>query len=655
MKRLVQYSVVCWILLCTLILPTSIDAQTNQGALEVPMQYTFPQSVVQQTTPQTYYFQIAETTTVQDATLQLDVQTSPSVLPEQAYLTVSFNGVPVTSQRLTPGKHETFTVQLPNQLFQTHNNLQISGFLKSTTLTCEPTDEVNWFVLSDATKLTYTSKTQQPTIAQWFLQTQHDEQQFSIAMPEAATPFNSTQLVNLVAVIEQRAKQAGIQADITQTTYKNAKKNRPVIYIGTMEQLNQQFTNAFTKEEQAMYTQNGGMKWIQSNGQWQLCVMTHDESQITTLNEMLSYPDTLAQLQTTAVTLTDLAPHTFESFQSSGTFANLKYDTMTQTGTGTHTFQYFVPVPQSQVASDATLQFAYDISNTIDFERSFVQVKINGEIVETQPIIHTNTTERIYLDVDIPNDIAMQGAWNISVSFELYTPVMSCDMLTNTGAYVRMEPNESTYDMKLSERSVPTIQTSAALMQDEQGRLSGTITIDDTYRTTVDLIPFIQQIASQSRGIDYVNVVETPSQGEAMNRGVFITTPTQTTAIAVSQTMPYQLAEDGTIIGQADFVQVTDILGQIQVNDNIMLVAAPTEQQVQALFTRYRTQAYDVHATSVLVHQDQVVQQYENTQAKHTQQRTFNAQIGIPVIITGCIGVSVCIWIGLTYKKKQQS
>lgn len=51
MKRLVQYSVVCWILLCTLILPTSIDAQTKQGALEVPMQYTFPQSVVQQTTP----------------------------------------------------------------------------------------------------------------------------------------------------------------------------------------------------------------------------------------------------------------------------------------------------------------------------------------------------------------------------------------------------------------------------------------------------------------------------------------------------------------------------------------------------------------------------------------------------------------------------
>ncbi|MGL6009497.1 MAG: cellulose biosynthesis cyclic di-GMP-binding regulatory protein BcsB, partial [Culicoidibacterales bacterium] len=123
--------------------------ETKPPLIKKAISYDFEGESVYGTNPLVHTFNLSDPTQVSDFHLKLKFQSSPTLLKDKAFITVFFNDQVITSQKVNIDGETTIDLKIPANYAKSTNTLVVQGFLKSTDLVCELTDEINWMVAQE--------------------------------------------------------------------------------------------------------------------------------------------------------------------------------------------------------------------------------------------------------------------------------------------------------------------------------------------------------------------------------------------------------------------------------------------------------------------------------------------------------------------------
>ncbi|MGL4623523.1 MAG: cellulose biosynthesis cyclic di-GMP-binding regulatory protein BcsB [Culicoidibacterales bacterium] len=643
MKIFWKYSSLMIFILClmTLLPLNRVQAQTERG-IEKTYNYALAEQTLYSQQPITIPVTIPQRAQINQMSLQLNFQTSPTLLPERAFYTVAINGEPLTSGRLNIGKTTTVKLEIPVAKLKQDNVITISGFLKSTELVCEPTDEINWAVLTSDSALTY-KLVMQPEIAQWLQQVTAPSGEVALVVPKEMTAFNYEQLVNITSVIEQRQRKLGQDVDFKIVEAGKAKQSQPVVVIGTLEQIQEQFPTVFAnqKDQHQRFAENGGIHYQLIGEQWYLFLSSETPEQLKLLIETLAFSDVTEQIQQSSYHLQPLAPRAMEPMALQGSFADYGYETQKVQGIGEQTLNYYVTSPLRQEVKQAAFTFAVRSSELVSQADSFVEIRVNNRTLRTV-YLEPNVDEQL-ITVELPEDLAAQGQWAIQLRFQLTVASSNCETSPHNQAWAEVSASESTYDLTTQPRTNYFVGIAAGVLQNETGQAAGMIQVEPESVHLEDFVQFVTTLTGAANGVAYLQVETTIT--EASETGLIIGQPTTAALQTYTQNTFFPLTTDGKIVNQTEFVQVATDLGQIQFvqEQPLVIVSAQTPAEMQNIIQAYRRETLPQQAASLLFENDRVVQQAEadiNT-AGAEKFEALQWEAILPIILTSLIGIVI--------------
>ncbi|MGL5916303.1 MAG: cellulose biosynthesis cyclic di-GMP-binding regulatory protein BcsB, partial [Culicoidibacterales bacterium] len=628
--------------------------ETKPPLIKKAISYDFEGESVYGTNPLVHTFNLSDPTQVSDFHLKLKFQSSPTLLKDKAFITVFFNDQVITSQKVNIDGETTIDLKIPANYAKSTNTLVVQGFLKSTDLVCELTDEINWMVAQEGSELTYTQESE-PQIAQWFTQMQDENQAFHVAIPEEMTDLNYEQLANTIAIVAQAQQQVGQTPNIEVVSSKEMDKEKNYILIGTRTQIEEMSEKSMVNvDSRKELTESGGIAYTLIENQWQLALMTENETQLRMLLNTLEFSDIYKQIQTSNYVLQEVEPRANQGISQAAPLSELGYENTRVVGHGDQIVNFFIPTPLRQEVTAANFTFAYRSSEQIDLQQSFIEVMVNDTVMRTVPLVASEKVQ--FIDIALPKLIAEQGVWNVQLRFHLERLNPSCETSAQDDLWAEVMSDESLYEYESQTRSQYNFATSAGILQNDRGETYGEVAMNPEVITIQQFSNLMIELTKVSHGVDYLFVQTEIS--ENFVDGIVIDSPQNEVMQTLTQETHFPVDAESKVTDQDKFIQISTILGQIQFQKEkpVMLLVSDSQEQTGEIIDDIKTQVIAQNAESVLfdgVEQVKIVQSQEPIEK--LERESLDWQIVIPVIATVAIlGIGATFLILRVYRKRAE-
>lgn len=548
-------------------------------------------------------FYIADNMDVSDFNISLKIKPSPTLVGDLSSISVLLNGLEIDSLLIKDlDSSEPLIIKVPaTSIHKGQNTLSIKGFLKSTRERCEINPDINWLIIEKDSyfKFDYL-RTPGKYLNDIFDSTYYFdglEGQINIIVADKLAEENYSQISSLSALLGWVNKNKGEDLKIKTLRYSEIEGlAKESIIIGTPDQLKSLDESLFTDKIWEAGAKQGLIALRQIANKRHFIIMTSNNDQLGVLNQTLGKKSSLAQMKTETYILDENKMVKNKEFNTNPSLKELGYETVSQVGNGIKDFNYYFTIPASKTLTDDNkLSFAYNYSSLSDLDEAYVIASINGEKFLTKELSKESTKGT--LEFSIPEQYYDYTGFNINLSFNLKPNVENCVTQTFENVWIRIDSDNSRFDLDLKNRQEYTLLSSYGLLQNEDGYLDGNISLDNLNEISLDNISnFSSHIGRLSQGINglYIN----PISDDDRNGGVV-----------------WSIQGNLEVPG-GDFIQNNKSLGSISISpsNNKLLIKGTNREQLNKTIESY---PHVINRDRMLILQDGKVIEYAKLDESH--------------------------------------
>lgn len=539
-------------------------------------------------------FYISDSMEISQFTMDLKLKKSPTLIGDLSSLSVLVNNIPVHSINMDSlDESGVLKINIPNNLIQNgRNSIIIKGFLKSTRDKCEFNPDINWIIIEKDSYFSFKSiRRDSKYINNIFENTYYPDGLrgfVQLAIPEKTNGENYNQIASISSLIGYIHRDKEVDLRIKPMRYSDLNKtNRESIIIGNPDQIKSFNKDLFSEEEWKHAKSNGFIGLREIGDRSHFLLITSNNTQLETLIGILQDKVSLSQIEDINYILDESKIVNRPDFITKSTFKNLGYETFSQSGSGMKEFNYYLTIPANQtLTKDNKFIFNYNYSPLLENEDAFVTVEINDNKLLSKEILTDSDKGR--LEFSIPEKYFDSIGFNISLKFNLAPEDDNCITNNYEDLWVKVDSEDSYYDLQLEDRSEYSLLNAQGLFQDANGFIEGNINIDDYKNLSFNSIcNFSSYLGQVSQG---VNKLTLNSGDKAIDgKGAIIGLNFNPLIQSERDNIQIPPSENGEFINKDLFIQNTDNLGLIGISldNNKLIITANNEKELNLTIQEY--------------------------------------------------------------------
>ncbi len=600
-------------------------------------------------------FYIPQNMSCNNLVVSLKIKPSQTLIKEISSISILVNNTKVYSVTLNKiNVSGILTVRIPDYLiYKGKNSIVIKGFLKSTREKCEINNDINWVILDKTSSFSFSyTRNDSTDISNIFDDTYYSsgsDGEVDIALPNNLVEGNYSHISSLSAMIGFMHKNKETDVKIKTLKYSDLHNiKRETIVIGTVEQI-KAFNNELLTQKQWEDAERSGYIAIRKIGtKNHFILITSNDTQMETLCRILQIKSSLSQLKGKDYVLNNNKIVSEKKFNTSPTLNSLGYPNTSQIGNGTKEFNYYFTIPANKTLTEKNkVTFVFNYSSLIDYKNAYVTVAISGENLLSKSLAKDRIQDK--LEFTIPEKYFNYVGFNISLRFNLRPDVENCTAQSHDNIWIEIDSLKSNFKLELRERTNYSLLNSQGLLQDSNGNVEGSITVDALKNLSLESICQIASyVGKVSQGVNKLDISESKDNVKS-GRAIFCLTSSSVIK-KVNSNLRIPISDNNQLVNKDLFIQNTTSLGAIELslNGGELVITANDKNQLNKTIQNYSKVIgfYD----TVILEDGKIIDTFGDTKAISRVEVTLKTNYDIILALALLMGASITIFI--LYLKK---
>ena len=600
-------------------------------------------------------FYIPQNMSCNNFVVALKIKQSQTLIKEISSISILINNTKVYSVMLNKiDASGIVTARVPDYLiYKGNNTIAIQGFLKSTREKCEFNNDINWVIVDKDSSFSFNyTRKDSNDISNIFDDTYYSngsKEEVDIALPDNLTQDNYSQISSLSAMLGYMHKNKDTDLNIKTLKYSDLKDiKRETIVIGTAEQI-KAFNSGLLPQKAWEEAEKSGYIAIRKIGaRNHFILITSNEGQLETLCRMLQAKSSLLQLKGKDYVLNNNKIVNQEKFNTRPTLSSLGYENASQIGNGTKEFKYYFTIPAKKTLTENNkFTFVFNYSSLIDYKNGYVTVAINGENFMSKSLVKGSVQDK--LEFTVPEKYFNYVGFNISLRFNLKPDVENCTAQSYGNIWIEIDSSKSSFNLELKDRTKYSLLNSQGLLQDSNGNVDGSITVDDFNNLSLDsLCQIASYLGRVSQGVNKLNINE-PKDNAKAGGAIFCLTSSSVIK-KVNSNLRIPISDNNQLVNKDLFIQNTPSLGAIELSlkGGEFVITANDKNQLNKTIENYSKAigSYD----TVLLKDGKIIDTFGDTKAIPRVEVALKTNYEIILALLLLLSASITIFI--LYLKK---